>query len=300
MIIFDDFTTDNKYVDFNFKIKSSAIKLLTTNSANNLFYLYQLINSKQLNNYGHNRHWIRFLSQEIRLICLLPEQIKISRFFSLLDQQILLLENKLQLMEQKFNYFSSKLLKTVNQIPALRFKGFTNSWIKESIENIFKITRGVVIAKNKISKEKNEFFCFPVYSSQTENNGLMGYYNQYLYENAITWTTDGANAGTINYQNQKFYCTNVCGVLLEKEFKPNLCLASILQLETYKYVFRNLGNPKLMNNVMAKIKIFFPEKNEQEKISIFLNLFYISKKIVENQNYLVKKRKVYFLKNMFH
>ena len=111
VIIFDDFTTDNKYVNFNFKIKSSAIKLLTTNSANNLFYLYQLINSKQLNNYGHNRHWIRFLSQEIRLICLLSEQIKISRFFSLLDQQILLLENKLQLIEQIRLFLNNNLYK---------------------------------------------------------------------------------------------------------------------------------------------------------------------------------------------
>ena len=55
---------------------------------------------------------------------------------------------------------------------------------------------------------------YPVYSSQTKDNGLMGYYKDYLYENAITWTTDGANAGTVNYRAGKFYCTNVCGVLL--------------------------------------------------------------------------------------
>ncbi len=56
---------------------------------------------------------------------------------------------------------------------------------------------------------------YPVYSSQTKEKGLMGYYKDYLFEDAITWTTDGANAGTVNYRAGKFYCTNVCGVLLQ-------------------------------------------------------------------------------------
>ena len=68
----------------------------------------------------------------------------------------------------------------------------------------------------------------------------MGYYNQYLYENAITWTTDGANAGTVNFRSDKFYCTNVCGVLLKKEYEPNVCLAMIIAKQTYKYVFKEL------------------------------------------------------------
>ena len=202
-------------------------------------------------------------------------------------------------MEQKFNYFSSKLLKTINQIPALRFKGFTNSWIKESIENIFKITRGLVIAKSKISKESNENFCFPVYSSQTENDGLMGYYNEYLYEKAITWTTDGY-AGIVSYRNKKFYCSNVCGVLLEKEYKPNLCFSKIIGREAKKYVMKHLAIPKLMNNTMAKIKILFPiEIEEQEKISIFLNLFKIQKQLINDLIISIKTKKEYFLKNMF-
>ena len=300
VIIFDDFTTDNKYVDFDFKVKSSAIKLLTTNSKNNLFYLYQLININPFAINGHNRHWIRFSSQEIKWICSLEEQEKIAKFFSLLDQQISLLENKLQLIEQKLKYFINKLLKTYNGFPKIRFKGFNDIWMNDYIKNIFTITRGLVIAKNKIIKEGNEKFCYPVYSSQTENNGLMGYYNEYLYENAITWTTDGAKAGTVNYRNQKFYCSNVCGVLLEKEYKPNLCLSLIIQRESKKYVVKDLGNPKLMNNVMAKIKIHFPNQiEEQEKISHFLNLFKIQQKLINNQLAKIKQKKEYFLKSMF-
>ncbi len=42
VIIFDDFTTDSKYVDFPFKVKSSAMKILTANE--------KLINNMLLRN----------------------------------------------------------------------------------------------------------------------------------------------------------------------------------------------------------------------------------------------------------
>ena len=56
---------------------------------------------------------------------------------------------------------------------------------------------------------------FPVYSSQTADNGIFGYINTFDYdEESITWTTDGANAGSVFYHiNEKFSITNVCGLL---------------------------------------------------------------------------------------
>ena len=42
----------------------------------------------------------------------------------------------------------------------------------------------------------------------------MGYLDNYMFDGEyITWTTDGANAGTVFYRNGKFNCTNVCGTL---------------------------------------------------------------------------------------
>jgi len=111
---------------------------------------------------------------------------------------------------------------------------------------------------------------YPVYSSQTKNNGLAGYYSQYLFENAITWTTDGANAGDVNFRPGKFYCTNVCGVLLSTDGIANPCLASLLNAVARKHV-SYVGNPKLMNGVMAKIVIPIPRFAEQEKIASCLS-----------------------------
>lgn len=94
----------------------------------------------------------------------------------------------------------------------------------------------------------------------------MGYYSEYLYEDAITWTTDGANAGTVNYRAGKFYCTNVCGVLLSDKIKANKMLSESLNNVAKGYV-SYVGNPKLMNNVMADIEINI-SKNECERNKI--------------------------------
>jgi type I restriction enzyme S subunit len=82
----------------------------------------------------------------------------------------------------------------------------------------------------------------------------MGYYKDYLYSDAITWTTDGANAGTVRMRSGKFYCTNVCGVLLSDDGYANKAVTEALNNIAWKYV-SHVGNPKLMNNVMSEIVI---------------------------------------------
>ena len=132
---------------------------------------------------------------------------------------------------------------------------------------MFKVTRGYVLAATLTSADQSTETPYPVFSSQTKDNGLMGYYKDYLYENAITWTTDGANAGTVNFRSGKFYCTNVCGVLLSNDVKASPSIAEALNNVAKSYV-SYVGNPKLMNNVMAEIEICIPiEKDEQDKLS---------------------------------
>ena len=136
---------------------------------------------------------------------------------------------------------------------------------------MFKITRGYVLAAPLTDENPSDAKPYPVYSSQTKDNGLMGYYKDYLYEDAITWTTDGANAGTVNYRGGKFYCTNVCGVLLADKVTPNQMIAEALNNVAKGHV-SYVGNPKLMNNVMAEITISLPtSEKEREAISAFFD-----------------------------
>ncbi|WP_436718837.1 restriction endonuclease subunit S [Staphylococcus saprophyticus] len=166
------------------------------------------------------------------------------------------------------------------------------------MKDVYKVTRGYVLARKLMSDNPNSINKYPVYSSQTSNNGLMGYYSDYLYQDAITWTTDGANAGSVSFRQGKFYCTNVCGVLLNELGNSNVCMAEMLNNIAFKYVSK-VGNPKLMNNVMAMIKLKFPCLEEQQAISKFLNVF---SEVIDNQNKkveLLKERKEGLLQKMF-
>lgn len=202
------------------------------------------------------------------------EQAKIGSFFKKIDDTIALHQRKLDLLKQlKKGMLQKMFADKGSKRPILRFEGFNDDWEQRKVSDIFTVTRGQVLATTKISEVKTNEMCFPVYSSQTKNNGLMGYYNKYLFNTAITWTTDGANAGTVNYREGKFYSTNVNGVLLSDDGYANKAIAEILDRVAWRHVSR-VGNPKLMNNVMSNIKISIPSSfEEQNAISEFLTKF---------------------------
>lgn len=59
VIIFDDFTADSKFVDFDFKVKSSAMKILRTrNSKDSLKYFFYAMQAIEYTPFSHKRVWI--------------------------------------------------------------------------------------------------------------------------------------------------------------------------------------------------------------------------------------------------
>ena len=196
------------------------------------------------------------------------EQKRIGEFFANLDNLITLHQRKYEKLKNiKQSLLEKMFPKNGMKIPEIRFKGFTDDWEQRKVFQLFKITRGYVLAVAETSAYLSKENPYPVYSSQTKDNGLMGYYSNYLYENAITWTTDGANAGTVNYRPEKFYCTNVCGVLLSDKVEANKMISEVINSVSKRYV-SYVGNPKLMNNIMADIDVNIPiEEKERENIS---------------------------------
>ena len=57
-IIFDDFTTDSRFVDFPFKVKSSAMKILQVNKEINIRYVAYFMGITRLVGDTHKRYWI--------------------------------------------------------------------------------------------------------------------------------------------------------------------------------------------------------------------------------------------------
>jgi len=88
VIIFDDFTTDSKFVNFPFKAKSSAMKILTAKKGISIKYVYEAMQIVKFSVGGHQRHWISIFSNIVIPIPQQQEQQKIATILTTADQEI--------------------------------------------------------------------------------------------------------------------------------------------------------------------------------------------------------------------
>ena len=159
--------------------------------------------------------------------------------------------------------------KNYQQTNLLGLEILPSHWEVKKIKHLFSIGRGRVISQAELEDEG----MYPVYSSQTHNDGCLGYINSYDFNcEQITWTTDGANAGTVFLRKGKYNCTNVWGTLqpINKE--------NFLQFHLYCLQYINqfhkrpdTNGAKIMNNEMAEVYIPLPSNQEQLRITTFLD-----------------------------
>jgi type I restriction enzyme S subunit len=119
----------------------------------------------------------------------------------------------------------------------------------------------------------------------------MGYLDTFEFEGEyITWTTDGANAGTVFARCGRFNCTNVCGTIkpISDDYK---FVAMVLGTVASRHVSRHLGNPKLMNDVMKQVVIPLPH-TLPEQTAIAAILSDMDAEIAELEAKLAKARQV--------
>ncbi len=83
VIIFDDFTCDSKIVNFDFKVKSSAIKILHMKKGVNIDFFYNVLKQHHYNVANHKRHWISTF--EIMKIGLPPLKLQ-NKYASFVEQ----------------------------------------------------------------------------------------------------------------------------------------------------------------------------------------------------------------------
>lgn len=213
----------------------------------------------------------------------LTEQAQIAIY---LDAKTQAIDKKINLLTTKIDYYK-ELRKTIinnaiyqgvpdtNSSPRLKNSGvyyvntIKESWNLVRVKDLFVIGRGRVIGQDLLVDNGK----YPVYSSQTENNGCLGYIETYDFNaDMLTWTTDGANAGTVFRRSGKFNCTNVCGTLLPIRKNLDLNYMVYALQESAKHNKRiDTNGAKIMNNEMAVIQIPFPTKNEQTEIATYLD-----------------------------
>ena len=110
VIIFDDFTTDSKYVNFPFKAKSSAMKILTAKKGVSIKFVFEAMQMLQFTVGGHQRHWISIFSNLVIPLPNKKEQQQIAEVLSLADQEIETLQKKLDCLQQEKKALMQQLL----------------------------------------------------------------------------------------------------------------------------------------------------------------------------------------------
>ena len=110
VIIFDDFTTASHLVDFDFKVKSSAMKILELkNDEDNIYLVYNILKNIYYTPQGHERHWISKFSDFNILIPNTTEQEVIGSFFQYLDKAIAKQEEKVNQLKESKQTFLKKM-----------------------------------------------------------------------------------------------------------------------------------------------------------------------------------------------
>ena len=108
-IIFDDFTTSFHWIDYNFKVKSSAMKMLRPKKDINFRYVYYSMCGINFVPGGHQRHWISKYSQFEIPIPSLEEQ---NRIVGILDTFTVSIDNLKELIAQRrkqYEYYRDQL-----------------------------------------------------------------------------------------------------------------------------------------------------------------------------------------------
>ena len=110
LILFDDFTTDSRYIDFPFKVKSSAVKLLKAKKNVNLRFIFEAMKLIKYAIGGHERHWISKYAFLTIFVPSFKEQNAIAQILDTAHQELKLYEQKLQLLQAQKKTLMQKLL----------------------------------------------------------------------------------------------------------------------------------------------------------------------------------------------
>lgn len=131
---------------------------------------------------------------------------------------------------------------------------------------------------------------FPVYSGQTENNGIMGKINCYDYDidECLFTTTVGAKVMTPKILKGKFNLSQNCLIMKkEKECFINFFYYMLLPLFSYeKSLIPNYMQPSLRMEDLRRYKFYIPPLEEQEKIANYLD------KKVSDIDLIIEKTKI--------
>lgn len=260
-IIFDDFTTSFHWVDFNFKVKSSAMKMLRPKISNISFrYIYYAMKNINYLPVDHSRHWITQYSQFEIPVPPLEVQNEIVRILDTFTSHTAELQAELQARKEQYEYYRNKLLSFDKNNVDVR-------WIK--IGEFCKILRG----KRLTTKELDTNGKFPVFHGGIKPIGFYPHSNRAA--NSTMIINVGASAGTVGFCKTAFWSSDGCFCFTHNKIVIQKYLFYVLQsMEiSLKSKVRIAGIPTLDNKNIERLVIPVISLSEQQRIISILDKF---------------------------
>lgn len=269
VIIFDDFTTANKWVDFDFKAKSSAMKMITSKDESevSLKYIYYWLNTlpSDLIDGDHKRQWISNFANKFIPIPPLHVQSEIVRildnFTELTAELTAELSAELSARKKQYSYYRDTLL--TFEDGEVEFKPLGE--LAENLDSKRKpITSGL--------RESGEI---PYYGA----SGIVDYVKDFIFDgDFLLVSEDGANLLARNTPiafsiSGKTWVNNHAHVLRFDTYAERRFVEIFLNSIDLTPYISGAAQPKLNKRNLNSIKIPNPSLSEKERIVSILDKF---------------------------
>ncbi|HHE9519944.1 restriction endonuclease subunit S [Haemophilus influenzae] len=273
VIIFDDFTTANKWVDFDFKAKSSAMKMIT--SKNEKFallkYIYYWLNTLPNNQTDgdHKRQWISNYANKLIPIPPLSVQTEIVKILDALTTLTSELTSELILRQKQYEYYREKLLNIdeMNKVTELGDVGPVRM-CKRILKNQTANSGDIPFYKIGTFGKKPDAYI--------SNELFQEYKQKYSYpkKGDILISASGTIGRTVIFDGENSYFQDSNIVWIDND--------ETLVLNKYLYHFYKIAKwgiaeggtiQRLYNDNLKKVKISIPPLKEQHRIVSILDKF---------------------------
>ena len=270
VIIFDDFTSDKKYVNFDFKVKSSAMKLLhKVNEEDNLKYIYYALQSIKYTPFSHKRVWISEYSNFLVEYRTPSEQNKVVLELDNINRSI---EAKKQVISSLDELVKSRFIEMFGD-PQVNGKKFP---VKKFID-IVTLQRGHDLPVQ--SRDCNG--TIPVYGS----NGLLGFHSVAKRNEGLITGRSGT-IGEVYISNTPFWPLNTTLYSINTHGNNLIYLKYLLIFFDLKRFVSGAGVPTLNRNEFHGKDLIDVPISLQNEFAEFVKLIDKSKFVSHSKNFL--------------
>ena len=264
VVIFDDFTTSVQYVDFLFKVKSSAMKILKNKENANIKYCYYLLSWLQEMPPNHKRQWISTTSQIDINLPSLYEQEKIVKKIEAVSNIISNRNRELELFDDLIKarfveMFGDPIRNTQNRPTT-------------ALINVVKMQRGFDLPV----QDRQQDGCVPVFGS----NGALDRHNIAKVRGGGVITGRSGTIGKVYYTNEDYWPLNTSLFSVDTHGNDIIYLAYLLRMFDLSRFTEGTGVPTLNRNKfhnepivdipLAEQKAFaaFVEQTDKSKVAV--------------------------------